>query len=717
MLARRLPVRVAIAVASFVVVSGGLVIGFAALAMAVDWELPEVQELHGPAEVFDRDGNLIARFRAEVDRQPVALDAISTQVKNAVIAKEDHRFYEHEGVDALAVLRAVWRNVTTGGIAEGGSTLTQQYVKNAYVGSDRTFYRKIREAVISLQLEKERSKNGILEAYLNRVYFGDGAYGVEAAARTYFGKSAGELNAAEGATLASVLGAPSRFSPRTDPDTAKVRRDMVLDLMARYEFLDEPTAEAHKALPLEIVPRQPSVEDHPHFVEEVRRQVLDAYGPEVVYNGGLAVTTTIDGAQQAALEEAVRPHLPEDTAFDAGVAAVHPETGDVLATWSGRDFEASQVDLALRAGRPSGSTFKAFVLATALEEGRSLSSAYPAPASTTIGGWTARGGGCGGRCTLHQAISASINTVFAQVGRDVGAADFTGMATRLGVRSTLRDDDLTQALGTSSVTPLDMASAFGTFANGGVACPARVILEVRDHEGTRLKAPDPRQPKRAMREAWAERFDELGYTFAEEDLGRCHRVLASSIARDVTHGLETAVASGTGRNAKIGRPQAGKTGTTNDNREVWFAGYTPDLSLAVFFGARDDNRRLVGIRGCRSACYGGDLPARIWADAAAALLADVEPRPFPDPIDDVVANPTDRRELGPASDPAPTTQPEPEPAPEAPPVHEPEPLPEPEPAPEPAPEPEQPDDDGGSGGEDGGGGGGGGLPPILPPRP
>jgi membrane peptidoglycan carboxypeptidase len=400
----------------------------------------------------------------------------------------------------------------------------------------------------------------------------------------------------------------------------------------------------------------------------------------------------------------VPAHLPNDPDYDAGVAVVDPATGDVLAAWSGRDFAASQVDLALGRdfGRPSGSTFKTFVLAAALEEGMALDTRYPAPRSLRIADWDIRGGGCGGRCTLREAIVRSVNTVFAQLGRDVGLADFTDLARRLGVRSAANEHDLSQALGTAAVTPLDMASAYATIANDGVTCPARVVREVRNPAGPPLAAPDPRQPTQEERAAWQANFDELGFDFGEEDHGRCYRALAPSVARKLHEALELAVTQGTGRNAIIGRPQAGKTGTTNDSREVWFAGYTPDISIAVFFGARDDARQLVGLPGCRRACFGGDIPARMWADVANALLADVEPRAFPPPVEDERAH-TDRRSLGP-----PTRRPAPEPSPE--PTPEPEPTEDPfddwddsdEPSPPEPPEPPEPED------------GGGGLLPIWP---
>jgi membrane peptidoglycan carboxypeptidase len=471
---------------------------FGAIALAIDWELPEPQEMLGPSSLFDRNGVPLYRFAADVERRIVPLDAIAPTLRDAVVAAEDHRFYEHQGVDPLSVMRAVVSNVRSGGIREGGSTLTQQLVKNVYVGADRTFFRKVREAVISVQLEKDHTKEYILEQYLNRVYFGDGAYGAEAAALTYFGKPAAELDLAESATLASVLTSPSRLSPRVDPATATHRRNGVLDRMAAHRMVEPAVAEAAKATPLEVVPRELHQPAAPYYVEEIRKQLLadPAIGPERLYNGGLIITAALDVHRQFELERQMLATLPGDDRFDAGVAVVDPPTGDVIAAWSGRDWNASQVDLALRqsSGRQSGSVFKVFALAAALEDGMTLRTTYSAPAQVTIGTWSPRGAnGCASPCSLLEATVRSSNTVYAQLARDVGVQAFTDVAYRMGVRSTLSEDpgELAQVLGTADVTPLDLASGFATLANDGVACPARLVNDVRTPQGTPIMPPDP----------------------------------------------------------------------------------------------------------------------------------------------------------------------------------------------------------------------------------
>lgn len=656
--ASRLVLRWATAGVAFVLVTSGMLIGTAMLALAIDWDIPEGErELQGPSSVFDRDGRPIARFAAEIESRPVDLDRMDESLHHAIVAAEDHRFYEHEGVDPFSVVRAVVRNVTTGAIAEGGSTLTQQYVKNVYVGSDPTFSRKVREAVVALQLEKERTKEQILEDYLNYVYFGEGAYGAQAAAITYFDKPASELSIAESALLASTVTAPARFSPRDDPGGARLRRNRVLDQMARSGFITRSEASTAKDEPLELQERETGPSPAPFFIERVRREMLEAYGPEKVYNGGLHIITTLDIEQHRTVQERVREQMPDDPSLDMGAVALDPTNGDVLGTYSGRDFDESQVDLAMGSdfGQQSGSAFKPVVLATALEEGKKLSSVYPS-GRVTVGDTTVTGAYCGGACSLAQATAVSDNTVYFRLGRDVGQEDFVRMAYRLGMRSPDLNDDrhgIGLALGTGSVTPLDMASAFGTFSNKGVACPARTVREVRNPAGPALKPPDPRQPSEEQRQEWARRLKDLGYAFGDEDLGRCYRALPPSVAGQVTEALQGVVAGGTGSEADIGRPQAGKTGTSQENQELWFAGYTPKLSLAMYLG-HPDTRAPIKLPSCGNSCFGGNVMAPRWAHVAGALLEDVEPGEFSFPEPGTHKRPQQRR-LGPAS---PTGDPE-----------------------------------------------------------
>ncbi len=483
---RRFLLRLTVGLVSTVVVLALLVVGAGALALNTEWELPRPREVGGPSTLYDRDGAPWYRFVADVERTEIPLSQISPNLRDAVLATEDHRFYSHPGVDPLGVVRAVWQNVTDARISQGASTLTQQYVKLTFTGADRTISRKIREAVLAIQIEKDMSKDEILEAYLNRVYFGEGAYGAQAAAVRYFDVPASELTLAQAATIASTLGRPASYSPIDDPEGTLRRRDIVLQEMATFGLRSQDEVDAAIAEPLALRPYTVPAPAAPYLVEEIRRQLLDVYGPDRLYRGGLAITSTVDLDRQDELERRMIPHLPAEPGFEPAAVALDPATGDVIAAWSGRDFGTSQVDLALGNdyGRPSGSTFKVFALAAALEQGYELDSRWPAPSQVTIGDWRPRGGGCGGSCTLLQATARSVNTVFAQVADTIGTRSMVQMAERLGVQSTLRDNDLTQVLGTSSVTPLDMASAFGTLANDGVACPARLVLGVTDPDGS-----------------------------------------------------------------------------------------------------------------------------------------------------------------------------------------------------------------------------------------
>ncbi|MEX0659503.1 MAG: transglycosylase domain-containing protein [Egibacteraceae bacterium] len=670
----RFTLRAVVATVVFGAVSVGMVLLFAVVALAIDWDIPDPQgELLGPSTVFDRNQTAITRFAAEIEARPVGLEGIAESLQLAVIASEDHRFYEHQGVDAFSVVRAVWRNLQTGGIAEGGSTLTQQYVKNVYVGDSVTWSRKIQEAVVALQLEKDMEKDEILEKYLNTVYFGAGAYGAEAAALTYFDKPAAELTVAEAATLAQTLTAPSRFSPRNNPGRARQRRDRVVDLMVQYGFIDRAEGAAARSSPMEIVQPRTEQPAAPFFMEQVRQQVIAEYGPDLVYRGGLHIITTLDLEQHFKLDQQVRERLPADPGLDIGAVALDPATGDILAAYSGRDFAASQVDLAMGNdfGQQTGSAFKPVPLAAVLERGKTLASTYGAPGSITIGGTTVRGSGCGGRCSLLRATAASSNTVFFQIGNELGVESMVEMAHRLGMRSAdlVREGPNAHgagmALGTADVTPLDMASAFGTFANMGVACPARTVLEVRNPGGAPLEPPDPRQPTEEQLAAWDARMAELGYELEDEDLGRCHRAIAPSVAGQVNEALQAVVSGGTGRQADIGRPQAGKTGTSQDSQQLWFTGYTPDLSLAVYLGDPRSPRPITGLAGCSRSCFGGGVAAPIWAAAASALLEGVEPAEFPEtPPDERTGRAAERRSLGPPmQSPPPSPEPTPDPVP------------------------------------------------------
>ena len=635
-------------------------------AFTIPWDVPEPPPLSGPSVVTAADGTEIARFTTQVDRTPVRLSRVSQAAQDAIVASEDAKFYEHPGVDALALVRAVWVNVRTGSINQGGSTLTQQYVKNAFVGDDVTLQRKVEEAVLAISLERRLSKDEILEEYLNTAYFGEGASGIEAAAVTYFGVPASELTLAQGATLAQLLPAPSVRNPVKDPDGARARRDALLDRMEATGFATPAEVSAAKASDLGLVERTRAPSPYPYVVQHVRRLLTEAYGEEQVLTGALRVRTTIQPDAMAALEAAVEAQLPlqeNRPGVDAGAMAVDPDTGNVLAWYGGRDHATSQFDLAMQARRRPGSTFKPIAYLAALEAGETPQSVYPAPSAYREGqlcdpGWgpANAGGTAYGSLPLREGLYRSVNTVFAKVGCDVGAETLATTAARLGVRSELTESPQLAIGGFgSNATVADMAQAYATFANDGLQCPLRTILEVRGRNGRLLDPPVETSsqgvPRPPSDEVLATRTDDL----EAGDRDGCHQVADVDDVRRVTDALEVVVAETTGRRADIGRPQAGKTGTTDDEVDAWFAGYTPDLALVVRIGDEVEDP-LTDIEGFRRV-QGGTIPALIWHDAASVLLEGVAERRFAEPgeVEEVRIPATPR---SPSPSPSPLTVPD-----------------------------------------------------------
>jgi penicillin-binding protein 1A len=577
------------------------------------------------------DGTLLHTFHAEENRRSVALDEIPLILRDAVVAIEDERFYRHNGIDVRAVARAVRENTEEGGVAQGGSTITQQYVKQELLDDDsRTVERKLREASLALQLERHYSKDRILELYLNAVYFGNGAYGVAAAAQQYFGKDVGDLTLAESALLAGLIQRPTATDPYDHLDAATARRNVVLDRMADDDYVAQADADAAKAEPVVLasgtVPAAQRYEAA-YFVEAVKQWILDdpRFGPnagvrrELLFGGGLKIQTTVDLAAQRAAEEAANAVLP-DAARDPDVAlvAIEPGTGAIRAMVGGRDFfgqgAAAKLNLATQGPRQAGSAFKPFVLAAALAEGMHATTSYPAPACIHM---TAEWDPCNysdsgppGVVDLVEGTVHSYNTLFAQLMRDVGPEDAMELATKMGVRSPLKNV-LSAVLGTNEVTALDMATGFATFANRGVEVPPILVTRITRADGTVLFRHEHRQ----------------------------ERVLDADVADTVTAILRQVVDRGTATAAQIGRPAAGKTGTDDDWQNAWFVGYTPQLATAVWVGYHAEE---ISMQPPKTAIRvtGGSYPARIWQRFTSAALADQPVQEFHEPPIDAFAPPT-----------------------------------------------------------------------------
>lgn len=590
-----------------------------------------------PSVVYDADGSQIADFREFDLTVPIEADDIPSVLAEAVVAAEDQHFWEHDGLDVEGLFRAAFTNTVEGELVQGGSTITQQLVKNRFLDSERTFTRKLNEAVLAVRMERELSKDDILFEYLDTTYFGAGAYGVGAAAETYFRKPVNELTASEAALLAGIIPAPSSLGPRADAASAEERRVAVLESMHGLDYLsdqelEDATAErlwwAGFGLPGEDEAATviwPPVESgggaHPYFVDYVRQYLVDRYGAERVFRGGLRVETTLDPTLQGAALASVSAQLEgTDAPVDMSLVSIEPGTGYVRALVGGRDWSASQVNLALGGslGMQPGSSFKPFVLAAALERGIDPSAVYPAPSSwrvpdcigdqCTISNYAGSGYGS---ITLDRATRSSVNTVYGQLIHEVGSPTVVDLASRLGVTSLdpTVDYGVSLALGSAEVSPLDMASAYSVFANHGVRSQTTPVLRVLDPDGTVLE----------------DNTSVLG-----------ERVVHAAVADTVTGVLTGVVASGTGTNAAIDRPAAGKTGTAEDYQAAWFVGYTPQLATAVWMGHSDEPRPLHGIGGYADVT-GGSLPAKAWGAFMSAAHADLPvveftpPGPLPPP--------------------------------------------------------------------------------------
>jgi penicillin-binding protein 1A len=570
--------------------------------------------------VLAANGTLLTTLHAGENRTEISLDQVPRHVQDALVAIEDRRFWSHAGIDLKAILRAARTNIDEGAVVEGGSTITQQFVKNALLASDRTLDRKIEEATLSIQVEREYSKEEILEYYLNTVYFGAGAYGIEAASHVYFDKPATDLTVAEGAMLAGLVKAPSTNDPFVNGEGALARRQLVLEAMVDEGYLTTEEGRVHSSTNIELAAPDPDdTYRGAYFVEEVKRFVLDspAFGrtreerARRLFTGGLTIETSLDLDLQEQAEHAATLVLSDPANDpDTAIVTLDPTNGYVLAMVGGRDFfdggPRSKFNLATQARRPAGSSFKPLVLAAAIEEGIPVSQVYSAPATIKIpvtnDVWEVEnyGGSSGGNVNLIEATVRSYNTAYAQLVMDVGPADAVSMAAHLGVTSPLLAVP-SSVLGANDVSPLDMASAYSTFANRGVRNEPVYVTRVLGSDGEILFQHD----------------------------GSPVRAIERSTADEITAILQQVVSRGTGVRARIGRPVAGKTGTGQNWGDAWFVGYTPDLVTSVWVGFAEAQISMVPPT-TRLRVTGGTWPAEIWQLYMTAALAET-------PITDFVA--------------------------------------------------------------------------------
>jgi membrane peptidoglycan carboxypeptidase len=612
----------------------GLIAGAGWVVSQID--LPEAEVLLETsyvcaADVTEQCGpdNAIAELSGVQNRTLVTLDQVPEVLVAAVLAQEDRNFFSHSGIDPISIGRALYTDIRHQTIAQGGSTITMQYVKNVYLTNDRTLMRKIREAALAVKLERELGKDEILERYLNTIYFGRGAYGVGAAARTYFGKPVTEIELTEAAFLAGLIRAPETGDPSRDLTEANRRRNNALVRMVADGHITQAEMDAANAVPLDEITLPRATREGlgavrgaefgtEYFVDQVRQQLIDELGAAAVYGGGLRIYTSLDlGLQQAAyssITEVLDPANPDDPA--AALVALDADNR-VVAMVGGTDFRESQVNLAMGqlgggSGRGPGSAYKPFALAQALVDGWSLADSVPAPSSAVFPGanngadWQVTGGGSPtGEYSLGDAMRVSSNTAYAHLMLELGPARVNELARRVGVSQQVPDVP-SVVLGAGEVSVLDMATAYSTFRDSGRRTRPSIIVRVTDSSGRTILRVDP-----------------------ERD-----RALDPATADMVTHALEGVVTGGTGRAAAVaGQHVAGKTGTTTGNRDAWFVGYTCDLTTAVWMGFPEPDeagnpRFMSNFRGV--AVSGGSFPAQMWSAFMTRATDGRPPCTFPE---------------------------------------------------------------------------------------
>ncbi|MBA3431612.1 MAG: transglycosylase domain-containing protein [Actinobacteria bacterium] len=618
--------------------------------------LPGEVELTSSAEVYDRNGRLIGTYSDEVRRFLIDMDKIPKYVSNAVVASEDREFFEHNGVSARGIVRAAWANITGGEISQGGSTITQQYIKNAVLkDNERTFTRKAKEAILAVKLERRYSKRKILGFYLNTIYLGRSAYGIEAAARAYFDKHAEDLTLGEAAYLAGVVPSPESYQIDEHRRLAVQRRDRVLRLMASEGYISRARAERAMNQRLTLARGalgRTKTQKAAYFMEWLREEYLYPEYRDCLYTCGLKIHTTLDLDMQAMAEETISSTLTQPNDPEASLVSMTPG-GAIRAFVGGRDFmnvrQARGFNYATSyPGRQAGSSFKPFTLLSAIEQGISPASYFPGTSPTTIidpqcagsdGLWQPEnyGGASYGLLTLDEATTNSVNTVYAQLASEVGPDAIVDVLDRFefdragtGEKRVITPN-CSLSLGTLDVTPLEMARAYAGFAARGRLPEVNPIAFVENTEGRCLKS----------------YVGAVDQTCSEEARPAAPQVAEPASVDVLTDSLTHVVEGGTATAASIGRPVAGKTGTTQDNVDAWFAGYVPQLTTVVWMGypARRQSGDLVvpqmGYCSPPDVCRpvqgievtGGSLPAEMWSAFMSRAVADLPVAFFPSPVD------------------------------------------------------------------------------------
>ncbi len=563
-------------------------------------------------QIYDCNGKVLAKLHAEENRTRIlSSKEIPDNMKHAVVAIEDERFYQHYGIDIVGIMRAMVSNIKAGGVKQGASTLTQQLVKNAFLTSEKTFKRKAIEAMMAFQIERKYSKDEILTLYLNEIYFGHGAYGLAAASEIYFGKTdPKDMTICECAMLASIPKSPTKYEPVKHPKENKERRGLVLSKMVELGFITPAQYEEAKNEEPVIVDKKEDEIKAPYFTTYVRDRLLEKYGANVVYNGGLKVYTTIDMELQEYAEQAmassaifIQNPIDKEPDLNGSLICLNPKNGHILAMYGGRDFNKSQFNRVTQAYRQPGSSFKPFVYAAALENGSLPSDtildefiSYTNPWTKQV--WAPRNSDhkFHGYVTLMKALAKSYNVPAVKLIDKLTPAKVIKMAKKMGITAQM-EPNLSLALGSGQFTPLEMASAYGVFANLGIYCRPIAITKVYDRDNNLL----------------------------EENNPKAQEVMKSINAAMMCDLLKNALEKGTGYRAKVaGWTCGGKTGTTNDYIDAWFNGIAPNLVTIVQFGY--DMPRTLG-----KGMAGGNVCAPVWHDFMEKALTKYPKSDFPIP--------------------------------------------------------------------------------------
>jgi penicillin-binding protein 1A len=594
---------------------GTVATGRAILLSSCNLSTPRQVALGQNSFVHADNGTLLGVVPSRVNRQPLRLDQISPYLRRATVAIEDRRFWQHGALDYKGILRALYSDVSAGKIVQGGSTITQELVRNLYIGdADRTLSRKVKEACLALKLAQRWSKPRILDGYLNEVFYGHAAHGAQAGAETFFSRRAHDLTLPQAALLAGLPQAPTVYDPFMHPAAAMRRRDEVLRAMLGDGVITFGQFAHAASAPLGLDPGSLYArQQHPNFFGWAQQELVRKYGARLVAAGGLRVRTTLDPGMQAQAQSAVKSVLRQKTDPAAALVAIDPRTGAVKAMIGYvPDAREMKFNLATQSTRTAGSAFKPFVLATAILHGISLYSSFSGPPSLTIpdrscygpqGAWDVHNYAdeSAGYMNLLSATANSVNTIFAQLVARVGPSNVVPVAHRMGITTRLQPV-CSITLGTQPVNPLEMTDAYATLAARGVHHAPQAFELVRAPDGRVLG-----------------RLDAPGVQAIPRD-----------VADQVTYALEGVVEHGTGTAAAIGRPVAGKTGTAENYQDAWFCGYVPQLAACVWVGYPRAEIPLSGVEGVGSV-FGGSLPAEIWQRFMSAATAHMQVLQFPTP--------------------------------------------------------------------------------------